>query len=125
VALIKVDAIGTEALQRSGAGSADIAGGRVRTGDLTGALLERVSELRRDDYVVSDPTQRLPQYSLAMARAVHIGGIEESDPKIDGPMYCTHGLVVIDSSPPVGPAVEQEGTADRPASQPHCADRDA
>src|SRR5208283_2630318 len=54
-----------------------------------------VGELGRDDDLVAILAQRLADQLLVVADAVHIGGVEESDPELDRALQRRGGLVVV------------------------------
>ncbi len=92
VHLVEVDVVGAEAAQRvldlAGDPAAAVAGA-VRS------LPHRPVELRRQHHVVATSGERLADDRLGLAARVHVGGVDEVDPGVEGAMDDRHAVVVV------------------------------
>lgn len=120
--LVQVDVVGPEPYERCRARPADVAGGHVGAGDGPPGLVVRVAELRRDHDIVAPPPQGAAENALAVPGAVRVGGVEERDAQVDGPVDGANRLGVVHRAPAIGLALEDERPPDRPAAEADRAD---
>ena len=92
VHLVEVDPVGAEATQRVLDLAHDPAPAVARH---VRALPHRPVELRRQHDVVATPGQRLADDRLGLAARVHVGGVDEVDPGVEGGVDDRHAVVVV------------------------------
>ena len=86
VLVVEVDVVDAEPRQRAVAGLAHVLGPAVdgALGRVVGVAHD--AELGGDDRLVAAPGQRLADEHLVGVRPVHVGGVEEGDPELEGPV---------------------------------------
>ncbi len=96
VDLIQVDVVGAEAAQAALDRRPDPA---PRVAAMVRVVVHRVVELRGEHHVVAATGESPTDDLLALAVRVHVGGVDEVDPGIDGAIDQTDAVVVIGVPP--------------------------
>jgi hypothetical protein len=102
VQLVQVDPVGPKPTQARLAGPADSGGPDVDAAAGTALLVEDQAELGGDHDPVAHAGKGPAEHAFAVAAAVHVGGVEQADPKVDGPPDRGNGLLASTSPQPAG-----------------------
>src|SRR4029453_14976782 len=119
---VKYKPIGPKPAQARLPGPADVVGADVHAAAGPALLVEHQAELGGDHDLVPHTGKGLAEHAFAVATAVHVGGVEQADPKVDGPPDGGNGLLVVDLAPAGGLSAGLPGPANRPAAKPQRAD---
>lgn len=95
VLIVKVQAVGTEALQAAFDGAADIRRAAVDAARLGIGRVADDAELAGQEHLLAFAAQGLAEQFLVAVRAVHVGGIEEVQPEFHGAMQGGDGLLAV------------------------------
>jgi hypothetical protein len=118
VQLVQVDPVGPKPTQARLAGPADVAGADVHAAAGPALLVKDQAELGGDHDLVAHAGKGPAEHAFAVAAAVHVGGVEQADPKVDGPPDGGDRLLVVDLAPAGGLPVGLPRLPDRPAAKP-------
>ena len=94
VLVVQVNDIHAEALQAGVAAGADVFGPAVHAQELALGIAD-VAELRGEDHLVATALDRPAHQTLVLAAAVHVGGVEEVQPQVEGAVDGGDGFPVI------------------------------
>src|SRR4029450_7600782 len=121
--LVQVDPVGPKPAQTRLTGPADVAGADVHAATGPALLIEDQAELGGDHDLVAHAGKGLAEHAFAVAAAVHVGSVEQADPKVDAPPDSGGRLLVVDLAPAGGLPVGLPWSPNRPAAEPQRADR--
>jgi hypothetical protein len=102
VELVQVDSVGPKPAQARLAGLADVAGADVHAAAGPALLVEDRTEFGGDHDLVPHAGKGLAEHAFAVAAAVHVGGVEQADTKVDGPPDGGSRLLVVNLAQPAG-----------------------
>jgi hypothetical protein len=94
VLVVEVDVVHAETLQRRVAGLADVLRAAVDP-EPAAVLASNVAELRRELHLVAAAVDGLPDEPLVGERAVRVGGVQEGDADVEGPLDGLGGLELV------------------------------
>jgi hypothetical protein len=115
VHLIQVDVVGAEPPQRILDRGHDPAS---RATAMVGVIVERHEEFGGDYDVVAAALQCLADELLRLALRVHVGGVDEVDPCVEGPLDDADAFVVVLGAPVAEHHGAKAQVADRDAGTP-------